>query len=566
MKRWALGLIGLLAIGWIGWQDIPGEFLQRQRTFVTDFGAIPDDGLDDTDAIVACRRAAVANATYWVHFPAGTYNIEGTNVLHPTADGDGTFSGSAPASGWGIRFSGDAQNHSILKLSDESEVHWFYDSDGTPGWNRWQVEHLWFKGSGTTALTASSNTNGFRIWATTASGGIDKGLIVRNCRFDYLGVPIQYTGTSNAESCNYYSSWWNGCGPQIIENDQALALTYYSCHFYSAGDTIHVKATSGEGAAGFGGGGATAFRDCDSIRIDDGAAYNRALLVDQGRFEFRSTTYSRLLHWRGASSQMPSNAVVFTTCDFSPLHGADTYREYMSIGGSKCVIMRDCWLNQRWAMKFYDIANASVVGMNYQPLVLMDNCAIHEAFASDLPTRVEYDSGDTNPGSYGRVVSRSGRSLSVTGLDENLGFDFDYGNKRGGRGEPAAQRKRLYFMAPTQVWPTQSGGTGASERTVTLPANSRILAVGIDRPTLGSVAVTAIQYRIGSDDKTVTLCATGPVRGDGHHVAYADASTDPGIFPLNVGTDANLMRLRLWCGPTDSAISIIGGVAWVEYE
>ena len=46
MKRAALLFAGLLLLaGVVGWQDIPGEFLQRNRTWVTDFGAIPNDEL-----------------------------------------------------------------------------------------------------------------------------------------------------------------------------------------------------------------------------------------------------------------------------------------------------------------------------------------------------------------------------------------------------------------------------------------------------------------------------------------------------------------------------------------
>jgi hypothetical protein len=75
MKRWALGFIGLLAIAWIGWQDIPGEFLQRERNRLTDFGGVPNDGKADDEAFAKMRTALMAVGLYHAIIPAGTWNF-----------------------------------------------------------------------------------------------------------------------------------------------------------------------------------------------------------------------------------------------------------------------------------------------------------------------------------------------------------------------------------------------------------------------------------------------------------------------------------------------------------
>jgi hypothetical protein len=91
VKRIALATVALLAIAWIGWQDIPGEFLQRPRNRVSDYGAIPNDGKDDLAAIQKC---IVACRNYHdVVFDPGQYHISDT--IHvttgSTADGSNGF-------------------------------------------------------------------------------------------------------------------------------------------------------------------------------------------------------------------------------------------------------------------------------------------------------------------------------------------------------------------------------------------------------------------------------------------------------------------------------------------
>lgn len=76
MKRLALGIVGLLAFAWIGWQDIPGEFLQRDRNRVTDYGADNTGVADSTAAIQACINAMRNYGQ--VEFPAGKYRITDT--------------------------------------------------------------------------------------------------------------------------------------------------------------------------------------------------------------------------------------------------------------------------------------------------------------------------------------------------------------------------------------------------------------------------------------------------------------------------------------------------------
>ena len=630
---------------------------------ISSYGGVPNDGLDDSAAIIACRRAVIAAGTYEI-IVDGFYDVvtvagvSGINVLHPTADGDGTHSGTRPT--YGIHFVGTAQNYSGFILHrDAGDPNWLYDSSVEDGWNRVQFSNLWFKTDmpnvevgGAWNATWAADVNGFKEAARLATG-VDKGFTYTNCRFNGFGTPYQWTGESNTDSSNFYSSWWHNCGPLILENDQTLCHNFTSCHLWYPTDCFWLKNTAGMGQQLKGGAGAINLYNCDiiseafgttitpianngsglirvtaashgyntndfvvisgaasatgasnrwqvtridantvdligstfaatgttgvlsqgttpyyTLRIDDGAAFARAWTFRDCRWELRQTYLSRLLHKRGDSSFTFTNEVLFDGCDLSVNHGGEsgaTGREYLTLGGYTYVHFADCHINERWGTGFYDVASASVVGGQYQPLVVYDHCAFGPTFVQNLATRITYDSGSTNPGSFGRVISNGGRALTSTLLSANHAFDFDYGNTRGGRGEPARVRKRLSFKAPTGVWPTLASGVGTAERTVTLPAGSRILAVGLDRPA-ASTSVTLTQYRIGSDDKTITYCASGPIRADGHHRARSDESTEPSLFPISVGTDANLMTLRLWLGPVESSLTTTGGDAWVEFE
>jgi hypothetical protein len=658
MKRFVAIAIPILVLLAAGFQPGLIEHLQRPRVFVTDYGAVPNDGKDDSAAIKACIVAAMANGLYHVHFPSGTFDIDSNNVLHPVTAGT--------VSGFGIKFTGDAQNYSILKLKRSAgNTRWLYDSGSAattivPGWNRVQFEDLWFQSDlpnnqTSTGWNASyaAEVNGFRIGASTASGGVDKGFIFNRCRNNGFGQPLTFSGTSNTDSYNAFSCWWQNCGPIIFENDQAIVCNWTDCHLWHPQDLFWIKNTTGEGGQGKGGAGNTYLRGSDiineafgvsitniadngsglirvtaashgyntndwvvisgaasatnannrwqvtridantvdlqgstfaatgtagilsegttayyTLRVDDGAGWTRSWVFDGGQWELRQTYKSRLLHKRGNSSFTFSNEVLFDACNLSLNHGAEsgaTGREYLTLGGYTIVSFRNSALPERLGIGFYDVTSSSVVGAQYQPLVVMDDCLLGPTFVTNLNSRITYDSGSTNTDSYGRVISRGGRALTSTNLNDNYAFDFDYGASRAGRGEPAKERRWIPLKAAHQTWPTSSGGVGASERTATLAPNQKIWAVSIDRPASGSGA-TLTQYRVGANDKSITYCATGPIRADGHHKAYADATTDPGLFPISVGTDANLRQVRLWLGPVEHTLTTTGGEAMILVE
>lgn len=661
MKRWALSLVGLLAFAWIGWQDIPGEFLQRPRNRISDYGGIPNDGKDDTAAIVACRRAVIANEIYWVDVD-GFYDVDGDNVLHPEGDGDGTFSGTRPS--YGINWKGRAQNYcGFILHRDAGNERWLYDSGSAattvmPGWNRVQFENLWFRTDqpnidvgGKWDATYAADVNGFRIGGNSL--GVDKGFIFRNCRFNGFKQPVTFSGTAQTDSFNAYGCWVHNCGPIIFENDQAILCNWEDCHIWYPTDMVWIKNTTGEGIQGKGGAGNTYFSRCDiineafgtaitaiaasptaplirvtaaahgkitndyvvisgassatnannrwqvtvidantvdligstwaangtagtlcegttayyTVRIDDGAAFSRSLVFQGGQTELRQTYKSRLVHKRGNSSLTFTNQVLFDGCNLSVSHGAEsgaTGREYLTLGGYTNVKFRDCAINERMGVGFYDVNTSSIVSGQYQPLVEFEGCMLGPTFVTNLATRITFDSGSTNTASYGRVISRNGRSLTATNLSDNYQFDFDYGMVRGGAGEPPRYRQRISLKQPPRAWPTQTAGVGASEYTVTLAPYAKIVAAGIERAATGSSS-TSVGYRLGSNDKTITYVRTGPYRVDGHHRAYADHSTDPSIFPIEVGTDANLRQVRLWID-TNTTFGATGGDAWVEVE
>lgn len=594
-----------------GFQSGPIEVPQRALVYVTDYGAIPNDGVDDGPAVaklLTAIRTKIAAGQYdrvTVHFPGGVYDFERTNPLHPLIQEDGTLASSAGRPPFGINFTGDAQNYSILRLvNDGSNVRWFYDSGANaagvqPGWNRVQFENLWFKGSGTTAVTSTNAyTNGFRICATSGSGGVDKGFIFRNCRHDYLGTPLQFTGTSNTDSYNAYSCWWNSCGPIIIENDQALQLTWYACHFWTSDDTFWMKATTNQGQQLKGGGGAIVCRDCDiinnnvlgdttahyTVRIDDGAAFYRIWLFDQCRWEFRNPE-SCLLKWPGEASLLTGSAVVFRDCDLSVAQqgnasygggGNDTgytssslngSRIFVSLGSFKRAVFDRCAFPDQWAIEFTNVTTGSVVGSGHQPIVEMRGCMLPRKFLSglnDAETADESTRGINNritqSNGYGRVIATDCylRDASSTAGTSRMAVDFDYGARQAVIGEPGVQRKRVYLLTASQGWPT-SGST----RKLLLPYGARIVAAGFDAPTSTTQSVTTY-YQIANDDGTVIFTRSNPYRADAVHSAAANQFTSPASFPYVV-TSVNDRFVEL-TQPTGNAVTKVGGSAWVEYE
>jgi hypothetical protein len=655
-RRRRVALLAMLAIGvGAGWQPIAREILQRTRCYVTDFGAVPNDGLDDSAAIIAGIRSAIQNKTYHLHFPGGEWDVDTDNVLHPaTAD---------QAPGYGINFTGASQNYSQIVLHRESGTpRWLYDSDENPGWNRVQFSHLWFRSDMPNYAAAgydptfAADVNGFRIWGSLATAAVDKGFVYQFCRFNGLGTPFKFSGTAVTDGCHGYSNWVHNCGPIEMENDQCLAFKWYASRFWYPRDLFWIRNTTGEGSQGKGGAGDILLSGCDlihegyghktvsgcanngsgliritstahgfttgdyvtltsvggvsnansryqitritdntfdldgstfagtytsgglayaaetddvsyTVRVDDGAAFARNFTIRDSRWELRLTYLSRIFHKRGESSFTFTNELLLDGCDFSANHGGEsgaTGREYFSMGGQTFVHLRDCHCNERMGAGFYDVTNNNITSLQYQPLLVMDDCALGPTFVANLNTRITRDTGSSNPGGYGRVISRGGRALTSVNLADNYSFDFDFGKGRGGRGEPARRMFVVQLKADHQAWPILSSGVGSSERTVTLPPGTRIIAAGFSKPAASSGA-TAVRYAIGKGDKSVIFARSNPYRVDGLHQAYADRGTSPHVLPYTVGSSPETFRLWM-TDHAESSVTATAGEAYLVCE
>jgi len=559
--------------------EIPGEFLQRERKSLLDFGARGNGTFDNSDAILRAIEWVCSSAgPRSIYIPAGDFLIDSDNVLHPdTAGVDPSF---------GIHFEGASQSYSILRLkSDGSNARYLYNSTSLPGWNRCTFDELWFRSDQTTPETDESDTNGFGLWATPESGGHDKGFVFKSCRFDNLGVPYSFTGTSNAESCNWYSCWFSGCGPGIWSNDQGLGHAFYSCHFWCSGDVFRIKAIGG--SQGGGGGGfinvygpdiiqENVDGDTDphyTIRIDEAADFFRNFNIYGGRWEFRGVE-SRLLHWTGATGY--SNAqVCIRDSDMSIAQSTgdvDGRRNFVTMGPSTRLLLDNVPLPDQWAVEFTNVNTNSIAGFATQPLIELNGCSIPQVLISG--TNNDGSSTDATRGLTGRVTQSNGygrmvgRNLNLRnpGPVERMAVDFDYGGQYAVRGEPGTQIKRVHLKTPGQGWPTRSSGVGASERTILLPENAQIVGLGIDRPASGSSGASEIGYQLTNDDKTKVWLSTGPGRADSLHRAVANQYTPgyTGILPINVASDLNTRRVRLSAN-VDTSFSHSTGTAWLDY-
>lgn len=570
---------------------------------IIQYGASTEAGFDNGPAIRAAIAAACRNGTYQVFIPAGTFEIHESNCLHPQAAGitfaEAVLGGNnASGGGLGIRFIGASQNYSILKLMNNGvDTRWFYDSGTTaspyPGWNRVQFEHIWFLGSGSTNVTAdNAYTNGFRICASLPTGGVDKGFIFTCCRNDRLGVPLEFTGTSNTDTYNAYSCWWSTCGPIIIDNDQALLLNWYSCHFWSADDQFWMKATSGNGQQGKGGGGAITCRDCDiiignvsgdttphyTVRIDDGASFYRTWLFDHCRWELRNPE-ARLVYWPGTASFITGSEVVFNTCDISQMQqgqagigsGAnDTNgrRDIIVLGPAKRLVFRNSFLGDQLGVVFQDVNTSNVFAFGYQPIVEFDNCGIPWGFVSGTnssATAVDATRGlvgrVTLSSGYGRVVGRNCYMRDHTS-PENMATDFDYGGRVGGYGEMQAQSKRAELKAGPRAWP----GTGNFTRTVRLPEQAIVTGCALYQPASGTSS-TSCQRLIAHNRVTITGIVQKPadtecrVTSNGHGLLDGDRVFIEGVTGT---TEAN----GLWTveGATANTFDLTGSTFTNAYS
>jgi hypothetical protein len=534
-------------------------------------GASTVAGFDNGPALSRAILAAAQKGTYHVHIPGGTFEIYTGNCLHPATAGitatDG-LSAASGSSGRGIRFTGDAQNYSILKLMHSAgETLWLYDSQSSPGWSRAQFEHIWFQTDQETdaELATLSETNGFRIWATAATGSVDKGFVFYCCRFDYFGIPQTFVGETNADSCNHYSCWYNGCGPIVINNDQSLCHTWYSCHFYVSFGLLSLLATDGGNDRG--GGGATAFRDCDIIQfnldgdtddhytvtMEDNCAYARVLLFDQCRWEFRNPE-SKLLYLPGTGANSTSHSIVFNSCDLSIAQqsqsgigggGSDTngIRVMMKIGVNKRVVFNDSWLLSQLAITFQDVNSGTLTGFAYQGTVEFNRCGLPHRFihaVDSAGTAADAAQGLTNritlSSSFGRVVARQCFG-TTTGLSESFTSDFDYGGIIC-RQEAAKESVRVCrIKADNQTFPIASQTTRARR----VPPGSIIKGAYLYEPASGSSA-TAKQTLICHKAQSVTNAIQKPADTEvrltivGHGLVNGDR-----VFVTSVGgtTEAN---------------------------
>ena len=193
-------------------EQAPAPLLQPVGSIsVTDFGANGSDGNDDSDAIIACIKAAQEQSkVVWI--PAGKFHqskrfnldgpvtIRGAGMWHTEILG--TTLGTDFAGNMGFALKGDGANISDLYLECVAQTK--RDKSNGKGFTgqpkKWTVENVWI----------THTQVGF--WISAA----DKG-IVRNCRvrFTYADGINLNRGTSNTivENCHV-----RGCG------DDGLAI------------------------------------------------------------------------------------------------------------------------------------------------------------------------------------------------------------------------------------------------------------------------------------------------------------------------------------------------------
>jgi hypothetical protein len=571
------------------------------KDFMESFGGRSGSAYNNDDAMKRAIEWACSGSLderpRKISFGAGDWYFNENNILHPAT------AGVTPS--YGPLFQGAGKQFTRFRLRRTADSpKWFYNSDTNKGWNRAKFDGIWFRSDvsndDVVYLDRSYREDllGFRIWASTATGGHDKEFIFEYCRFNGLDDPLYYGGSSNTDSTNCYSCHFHACGPIVFDNDQALCNSFYGCHFWCGEDVFHIRNTTGYGQQGKGGGGSIKVVDGDiimqardgdtdphyTLNIYDGAAFYRNWTFDNCKWEFRGAG-SRLLKWTGNASFLTGSQVLFTNgCDLSTEQAGTGYggsqvadvngiREMIILGPHRKVRMEDAILNTKFSIRFDDVVTGSQVGYASQGVLELDSCLLPwEMFAgvaNDLTTEDLYrrlSARITLDSDYGRVIARHCRTRDVTTTERTAMSDWDWNGKNAVRGEHGvAAPTRYYFKTENQGWPVY----GSVERTLLLCEGHEIVGMGIDKPDGGSLTVSDVNYQITNDDKTEVYIQTGPFRADQHHRAVANEQTDPQLFPIKIPNPGTRTQRRLrFIQSINSVFSapvgLGAGNAWVD--
>lgn len=194
----------------LGAQEIPKAFKNLKVFNVQDFGAIPNDGISDQEAIQAAIHAAELNKGGIVFFPSGEFlvNVNPTYSIPIIINASNII---LKGSGWGKNGTIiNMKNHMLQSFPDQPE---------------WQVSYMFKfnapnKGKAKTSVISNANAGDFTIEVADAA-------VFRNANFIQLEMPYNLNAVTEALDGKEPRPQWEKVletGVTFIENHEIESI------------------------------------------------------------------------------------------------------------------------------------------------------------------------------------------------------------------------------------------------------------------------------------------------------------------------------------------------------
>lgn len=538
---------------------------------VTDHGAVGDGSTDDSAAILAAVNAAAATSVgarssrAAVYFPPGIYKGASSAFLTPTI---------ATSIAAGIHFYGAGMHTSILRLAPSGSDLYFYNNVATAREQFCTFSDLGFEGLAPASLSAytdiSDNAKGFRLWATTASGGHEQGFKFTRCRFFGLHTMFETAGDNTTSENSFSQCKISHMKSAVLSlnNLQSLNHTFQGTDIESIyGDVFVMAANAGGAVKVYGGsiimgsetGAATYFwRSVGATGI-----LGSPNVINGVRFELRGDKTNLVL-----GTTLQNNIVDFENCTFFDTSTA-TKAAWVSVGTLNQVNFRRCAFSEQTNdfIKFIAAGTAGAYGL--QAEIIFDGCEFPVDWSDKCSVTTTFGGS--------RISARNcfGSNGGATDGIAHWAHDFDLHWSAATPGQVAVWAgsgatltdsaspshmqwtlKTAEMKCTSEFWPGSAGTT--SQHTLKLPKNAILKNIHLRKPASGTDA-TNTTFRVGRNDKS----GTDHLVSDTQQFKNAHTGDTTNYF-YHVGTTTNERTLRLYTNESP-AQAIAGGFVIVEY-
>ena len=514
--------------------------------WIDDFGCVPDGvivsentdgtldvtGTDNSAAYKAAVDAFLAGAGKSLMAGAGQYNFNDSGILS-------YIGAESSLRGYTLKGNGGRNKSTYFMLTTEGVEKWFYQNSGQQNYQFSKTEGICF---GSDNLTKGSFIN-------ASSSGHEQGSSFYDCRFEFLNHVNKADGTvGNSE----YK--WFGCkftnintGVLTLNNPQSVNHEYYSCDAETIlGDVVNVLAGGGGSVKWFGGSiilathGTISDKSGAIVRNSNtggGLGTGNQDFLFQGIKTELKTNLKQI--YAGNNTGVVSIIVKFNDSNLTTTVGGS--RNAVTLNASQVVRFNNCELPR----EFTYVVTGSSSSTAQNGLIEFENCKD----VSDISSRCSVANF------YGAIRGREGLFADVTGSGDspNYATDFDINFTNNGRGAYSSVNKTSSLLQNRLGWPFN----GTNEQSLVLPDNAIVTKITVYRPPSGG---SSAQYtlKVGSNDKVTVYGQSATIDQKLDHSFVVDN------LNLEVGTDVNKKRIRIWADDGNALVQNVGFVV-VDY-